>query len=61
MTGTTLKITKKNFQDEELPHELFLTTRQRLYFSARNMLMDIKLSIRQLSKIIQLSGFLGKH
>ena len=25
-TGTTLRITKKNFQDEELPHELFLTT-----------------------------------
>ena len=25
-TGTTLKITKKNFQDEELPHEFFLTT-----------------------------------
>ena len=22
----TLKTTKKNFQDEELPHELFLTT-----------------------------------
>ena len=27
--GTTLKIAKKNFQDEELPHELFLTTRQK--------------------------------
>ena len=25
-TGATLKRTKKNFQDEELPHELFLTT-----------------------------------
>ena len=25
-TGTTLKITKKNFQDEELPHEFLLTT-----------------------------------
>ena len=25
-TGATLKTTKKNFQDEELPHELFLTT-----------------------------------
>ena len=24
-TGTTLRITKKNFQHEELPHELFLT------------------------------------
>ena len=28
-TGTTLRITDKNFQDEELPHELFLTTRQK--------------------------------
>ena len=26
-TATTLRITKKNFQDEELPHELFLTTK----------------------------------
>ena len=26
-TGTTLRMTKKNFQDEELPHESFLTTR----------------------------------
>ena len=25
-TGPALRITKKNFQDEELPHELFLTT-----------------------------------
>ena len=28
-TGATLRISKKNFQDEELPHELFLTTRQK--------------------------------
>ena len=28
-TGTTLRIIKKNFQDEDLPHELFLTTRQK--------------------------------
>ena len=27
--GTILRITKKNFQDEELLHELFLTTRQK--------------------------------
>ena len=27
-TGTILRINKKNFEDEELPHELFLTTRQ---------------------------------
>ena len=25
-TGTILKLNKKNFGDEELPHELFLTT-----------------------------------
>ena len=28
-TGTTLRITKKKFQDEELPNELFLSTRQK--------------------------------
>ena len=26
MTWTTLRITKKNFQREKLPHEVFLTT-----------------------------------
>ena len=25
----TLRITKKNFQDEEFPHELLLTTKQK--------------------------------
>ena len=29
-TGTTLRETKKIIQDEELPHKLFLTTRQKL-------------------------------
>ena len=29
-TGATLRITKKKFQDEELPHELFVTTRQKI-------------------------------
>ena len=28
-TETILRITKTNFQDEELPHELFLTTREK--------------------------------
>ena len=28
-TGTTLRITQKNFQDKELPHELILTTKQK--------------------------------
>ena len=27
-TGTILRLNKKTFEDEELPHELFLTTRQ---------------------------------
>ena len=27
-TRTILRLSKKNFQDEELPHELFLTTGQ---------------------------------
>ena len=27
-TGTKLRSAKKNFDDEELPHELFITTRQ---------------------------------
>ena len=27
-TGTILRLNKKNFEDEELPPELFLTTRQ---------------------------------
>ena len=56
-----LRITKKKFQDEELPHELFLTTRQvtkiRNAF-ANNMKTDIKLGKAQLSKIIQSGKFL---
>ena len=46
-TGTTLRITKKIFQDEELPHELFITTRQKTKIRnafANNMPIDIKLS-----------------
>ena len=61
-TGTTLRITKKNFQDEELPHELFLTARQKTKVRntfASNMSMDVKLSKAQLPKIIQSGGFLG--
>ena len=27
-TGTILRLKKKNFEDEELPHKLFPTTRQ---------------------------------
>ena len=60
-TETTLRITKKNFQDEELPQELFLTTRQKTKMRnafANNMSTDIKLSKAQLPKIIQSGGFI---
>ena len=54
-TGTTLRITKKNCQDEGLPYELFITTRQKAKARnafANNMSTDIKFSKSQLSKII---------
>ena len=46
-----------------LPHELFLTTRQTTKLRnaiENNMLTDIKLSKPQISKIIQSGEFLGK-
>ena len=49
-TGAILITNKKNFQDEEFPHELFLTTRQTTKIRnafAKNMLTDIKLSKAQ--------------
>ena len=42
-----LRLNKKNFEDEELPHELFLTTRQTTKIRnvfANNMSTDIKVS-----------------
>ena len=57
-----MKIDKENFQDEEWPHELFLTTRQttkiRNAFS-NNMSTDIKLSKVEISKIIPSGGSSG--
>ena len=47
--GTTLRISKKNFQEDELLHELFLT---RNVF-ANKMSMDVKLSKSRLTKINQ--------
>ena len=48
-----------NFEDEELPHELFLTTNQTTKVRnafANNMWTDIKLIKGQTSKTIQSSG-----
>ena len=61
-TGTTFRITEKNFQDEELPRELLLATRQKT--KRRNALTNntstyIKHSKAQISNIIQSGGFLG--
>ena len=54
---------RKKFEDEELPLEISLTTRRtnkiRNIF-CNNMSTNIKLSKAQISKIIQLSGFLRK-
>ena len=60
-TGTISRFNKKNFEDEELPHELFLTTRQptKINAFANNMSTDIKLSKTQTSKMIQSGGSFG--
>ena len=61
-TETILKVKKKNFEDEELLHEFFLTTRQTtkiINSFANNMSTDIKLSKTQISRIIQSGGSFG--
>ena len=59
----TLRIGVKDFNKEDLPHELLLTTRQTTKLRNvinNNMSTDIKLSKVQIKKIIQSGGFLGK-
>ena len=61
-TGTTLRISLKMFNGNNLPHELLLTTRQKTKVRNafnNNMSTDLKLSKAQISKIIQPGGFLG--
>ena len=61
--GTTLRLSARMFNGNNLPHELLLTTRQttkRRNAIENNMTTDIKLSKAQISKIIQSGGFLGK-
>ena len=58
-TGTILRLNKKKCEDEELPHELFLTTRQKNKIRnnfTKNMSTDIELSIAQISKTIKSGG-----
>ena len=61
-TGTTLRMSLKMFNGNDLPHELLLTTRQKtkLRNAFNNMSTDLKLSKAQISKIIQSGGFLGR-
>ena len=62
--GLTLRLSTKNFNKDEVPHELLLTTRQntklRNALNNNNSATDIKLSKAQIKKLIQSGGFLGK-
>ena len=55
-TGTTLRMSLTFLDRNDLPHELLLTTRQKRKLRNafnNNMSNDLKLSIAQISKIIQ--------
>ena len=61
--GATLRLGIKNFNKDELPHELLLTTRQNTKLRNainNNLATDIKLSKAQIKTLIQPGGFLGK-
>ena len=61
-TGTTLRISLKMFNGNNLPCELLLTTRQKTKLRNavnNNMPTDLKLSKAKISKITQSGGFLG--
>ena len=52
----------KVFNENDLPHELLLTTRQKaklINAFNNNISIDLKLSKARVSKIIQSGGFLG--
>ena len=60
-TGTTLRISFKMFDGNNLPHELLLTIRQKTKLRNalnNNMSTDLKFSKAQTSKIIQSGEFL---
>ena len=61
--GATLRLGIRNFNKDERPHELLLTTRQNTKLRNalnNNSATDIKLSKAQIKKIIQSRGLLGK-
>ena len=62
-TGTTLRISLKMLNRNDVPHELLLTTKQKTKLRNsfnNNMSTDLKLFKEQISKIIQSGGFLGR-
>ena len=61
--GASLRLGIENFNKDELPHELLLTTRQNTKLRNainNNLATNIKLSKAQIKKLIQSGGFLGK-
>ena len=61
--GATLRLGLKNFNKDELRHELLLTTRQNTKLRNainNNLETHIKLNKAQIKKLIQSGGFLGK-
>ena len=62
MAETISRLNKKKFEDKELPHESFLTTRQTTKIRntfANNMSTDVNFSKAQISKIIQSGRYFG--
>ena len=60
--GTTLRMSLKMLNGNDLPLELLLTTRQKTKLKTvfeKNMSTALKLSRAQVFKIIQSCGFLG--
>ena len=61
--GATLRIGIKNFNKDELPHELLLTTRRSTKLRNainNNSATNIKLGKAKIKKLMQSGGFLGK-
>ena len=61
-TGTTLRMSLRMFDGNDLPHELLLKAKQKTKLRNafnNNMSTDLKLSKTQISKIIQSGEFLG--
>ena len=61
--GATLRLGIRNFNKDELPHKLLLTSRQNTKLRnaiKNNLATDIKLSKAQIKKLIQSGRLLGK-